>query len=98
MELFKYFTKIVTKQQIYLKPLDVIFSAMRGMRVFQPMGIKKDVSEDIKELQSERYADLESREVEWTWLDTDWIDRTTGETLTGYTPSETFQRLVNSTV
>jgi len=98
MELFKYFTKIVTKEQIHIKPLDVIFSSMRGMRVFQPMGIKKDVDENIKELQSERYKDLEDREVEWTWIDTDWIDRNTGEMLTGYSPSETFQAIVNSTV
>jgi len=46
-ELFKYFTKIITKRpgiSSHAVPsalaLDVIFSAMRGRRVYQPMGFR----------------------------------------------------------
>ena len=56
-ELFKYFSKLVTKQDgknlTVLEPLDVIFQAMKGERVFQPIGIKKDVSEEIDEIQAQ---------------------------------------------
>jgi len=48
-ELFKYFTKIITKvgtkYSIELKPLDIIFTAMRNCRVFQPMGLVKKQTE-----------------------------------------------------
>jgi hypothetical protein len=52
VELFKYFAKIIGKNKkgelgIYIKPLDVIFCAMRGLRVFQPFGVIKEVDEDI---------------------------------------------------
>ena len=86
MELFKYFTKIVTKGALYYEPLDTIFRSMAGLRVFQAMGVKKDISEDIEELQAEIYKDLEAREAIWTWIETDWIDKETGECLTGYSP------------
>ena len=100
MELFKYFTKIVTKGSIHLKALDTIFNAMRGMRVFQPMGIKKNVTEEVTDITSEVYSDLESREANWDWIDseTDWIDKETGEFLTGYKPSANVTKVVNSTV
>lgn len=98
MELFKYFTKIVTKKRFYISALDTIFTAMYGKRTFQPMGIKKIVSEDISELQKIVYEDLEERESLWTWVDeaTDWIDFDTGETLTGYSPSEAVVQLINT--
>lgn len=88
MELFKYFTKIVTKGSLQIKQLDIIFSAMRGKRVFQSMGIKKDVSEDIEEVQSQEYAVLESSIIDWEWEGIDWVDKSTGEVLTGHTPSQ----------
>lgn len=98
MELFKYFTKIVTKNQIHVAALDVIFNTMYGKRTFQPMGIKKNVTEDVDEIQSIVYNDLEPREAIWNWMDdaTDWIDLTSGETLSGYTPSESIKKLVNN--
>ena len=86
-ELFKYFTKLSYKGGTNLKALDNIFQAMQGMRTFQPFGIKK-VSEDIEELQSEIYKEIEQREATWLWCEDDWIDISTGETLTGHTPSE----------
>lgn len=96
MELFKYFTKIVTKDAIYIDALDVIFRSMYGLRTFQPMGISKNVSEDIEEIRAEIYADLEERETIWSWIETDWIDKSTGECLTGYSPDERTQKIVNN--
>jgi hypothetical protein len=56
-ELFKYFAKTVTKMGgeyvTLLEPLDIIFQAMRGLRVFQPIGLKKYVSEEVEDLQAE---------------------------------------------
>lgn len=98
MELFKYFTKIVTKGALYYEPLDTIFRSMAGLRVFQPMGVKKNVSEDIEELRSEIYKDLEEREVNWTWIETDWIDPETGECLTGYDPSDKLKKVLTGNI
>lgn len=96
MELFKYFTKIVTKKTIYIQALDTIFLAMRNRRVFQPMGIEKNVPEDIESLQAEVIEDLKFREAVWTWIDSDWVNPETGETLTGYEPSENVTKLIKA--
>lgn len=94
MEIFKYFTKTVTKGSVYIRALDTIFKAMHNHRVFQPYGIKKLVSEDIENLIAEIYNDLEERETLWTWIENDWIDKDTGETLSGYQPSIKDQELI----
>lgn len=53
-ELFKYFTKIASKDTDYnSKAMDVMFRAIHGKRVVQPYGITKVVSEDIDEIQSQ---------------------------------------------
>jgi len=96
MELFKYFTKIVTGKTVYVAALDTIFRAIKGRRTFQPMGIHKHVSEDIEELRAEIYADLEERETMWNWIENDWYDVATGEGMTGYRPSENVEKLVVS--
>ena len=92
-ELFKYFTKIQYKGGTNLKALDTIFQAMRGLRTFQPMGIKK-VSEDVEEIHSEIYEEIEQREATWLWCEDDWIDTATGETLTGHSPTEAAKEIV----
>ena len=94
MELFKYFTKVLTDGTVYASALDVIFTAMRGLRVFQPMGIRKDIPEDIEEIQAEIYRDLEERETHWNWVETDWVDKSTGEVLADYTPSANLKKLI----
>lgn len=94
MELFKYFTKVLTDGTVYASALDVIFTAMRGLRVFQPMGIRKDIPEDIEEIQAEIYRDLEERETQWNWIEFDWVDKATGEVLSDYTPSESLTKLL----
>ena len=96
IELFKYFTKIFAKRTVYAEPLDIIFRAMRGKRVFQPMGVKR-VSEDIEELITEVMAELPAREASWEWVESsssaDWFNPETGERLSGYEPSEEVLRL-----
>lgn len=95
MELFKYFSKIITKDSIYIQPLDVIFNAMRNLRVYQPLGITK-ITEDVDEIQSQIIDDLKSAEKIWEWVDYDWVDKTTGECLTGYTPTDEMEKLIKN--
>lgn len=93
-ELFKYLVKLPTKidgkSVMFLEPLDTIFQAMRGRRVFQPIGIKKDVSEEIENLQSVEVTGIAPVDeiTYWPWENNDWVNHETGEALTGYTPSE----------
>jgi len=87
VELFKYATKIVSKQGIINpKALDTIYSAFRRRRVVQPIGIKKFVDEDKRE--STVYPQLENTTTTWHWNDAnyDWFCETTGESLSGYAP------------
>lgn len=94
IELFKYFTKIATKKDgcrqdgrtiinIHAEALDVIFQAMYALRVFQPMGIKKQpISEDIEKIESQAVAELRDEIAEWLWdqKKSDWIkDRVRGQ-------------------
>lgn len=92
LELFKYFTKVITKANdkdndaIYIQPMDVIFQAMQRRRTFEPLGIKK-VSEDINEIQAEYYSHLAHETKIWTWFEKDWICGNEG--LTGHNPDGT---------
>jgi hypothetical protein len=112
LELFKYFTKVVSKRQykikrngvefpasdykIYIKPLDVMFCALRGTRTFQPCGVIKAVSEDVEPEQAElTYRDMTAA---WTWLNNDWCDKETGEMLTGYEPSDNIESIAQNIV
>ena len=103
-ELFKYFAKLVTKvgkeRATITEPLDVIFQAMRGLRVFQPIGIKKDVSEEIEELSAVQVEGIAPvlEHAYWQWFGMDWVNYETAEALTGYIPSEQAERLVKNIV
>ncbi len=102
IELFKYFTKIVTKTgkgdyRIFVKELDVMFTAMVGLRVFQPIGLKKDISEDIDVLQSQLINGLED-DGYLEWHKQDWYYMNSGECLTSYEPSDEMKALVTSFV
>jgi len=98
-ELFKYFAKMVTKFEgkhaTLLEPLDIIFQAMRGLRVFQPMGGLKKVSEEVEELKAVEVAGIEAVEetAYWKWSDSDWVNPETGEARTGYVPCEQAEEL-----
>jgi len=104
MELFKYSTKIITKNEltridgkaiikIHAKALDTIFQAMRNRRVFQPMGIlKQPVSEDIEEIESQVLEQLKDEINVWKWEQeiSDWVTED-GELLTGCNAYEKYK-------
>jgi hypothetical protein len=99
VELFKYFAKIVGKNKkgelgIYIKPLNVIFCAMKGLRVFQPFGVIKDVTEDVEGIISEN---LDIEDGAWDWYETDWCNED-GECLSGYIPDKDTQNILESIV
>jgi len=96
IELFKYYTKIMSNKTMYIEALDVIFQAMRGKRVYQPFGLKKCISEDIDAINAQ-ITDLEEAEKIWMWEENDWVDYT-GERLTNYVPDETMNELVNKNI
>lgn len=96
VEIFKYFTKVVNKDKFHPKNMDIIFRAMKGKRVFQPMGIKKDVDENIDELHSQK-IDFKVPNTEiWGWEQGsyDWTT-SDGELLTEYEPSLEFIEYIN---
>lgn len=104
-ELFKYTTKIVTKTQatgdfnIYVPALDTIFRAMKGMRTFQNFGSIKNVSDDINDLLSDDYTDIEPYDfVVWQWERNDWRNMANGKMLTNYRPSKRMIELVTDRV
>lgn len=101
-ELFKYFTKLTVERSSSgsrpsLAPanaLDVIFRAMVGRRVYQPMGFKaavapeRDEDAQIGDTCSTTSSTRVGESIDWDWLQQahDWIDTRTGEVLTGYVP------------
>jgi hypothetical protein len=113
-EVFKYFSKLTcpvsndaghTRRIVPVAPLDVIFRAMRGRRVFQPMGLSAANNEDAAVLDEEDELGVLAagsatkrlgESVLWMWEQdaADWLEMSTGEALTGYLPSEPFQSFV----
>lgn len=97
VELCKYFTKVIAKDNDYNpKALDIMFRAVKGKRTFQPMGIKKEVSEDIDEIQSQE-IDFKEPQVEiWQYEKTayDWVS-SQGETFTEYRPTKEDRKVIN---
>jgi len=90
-ELFKYFTKVVTRQkgqtkndyQVFIRPLDIINQAFYRKRVFQGFGNIHKQSEDIDELQAESLDTIfEGSLWEWEQDQSDWVSEY-GEYLTG---------------
>jgi plasmid rolling circle replication initiator protein Rep len=97
IELCKYFTKIITKDNDYNpKAQDIIFRAMKGKRTFQPIGIKKDVSEDIEEIQSQEMDFKPPMNEVWVYEKEvfDWVSAQ-GETLTEYEPTKEDLKVIN---
>ena len=89
-ELFKYFTKLTAKgagSLIDYKRMDVIFTALRGKRVYQPFGGVKPISEEIDDVQSVDYDFLENAQQLWCWDVDDWINDVE-DRLTGHHPSD----------
>jgi hypothetical protein len=96
MELMKYFTKILPTKgsrvdgKVHINPraLDTMFQAMQGLRVFQPLGIKKQVSEEIQQLEKKEYDVIEKEYSIWIWDQgcADWLDFITFDSLSKYEP------------
>lgn len=109
MELFKYFTKLISSQankkisdapieyrrKIYVEALNNIFLAVQGRRTFQNFGFKGKLVDEIKE-ETVEVTEICDKIQYWQWEKelSDWINRGTGEFLTGYTPSAEFQKIV----
>jgi len=68
IELFKYFTKLLTKDgQFIPEAMDKTFRAMKGKRVFQPFGGIKKQSEDV-ETEEATHCDWKEPQTEiWTF-------------------------------
>jgi hypothetical protein len=95
-ELFKYFTKLISKDRqtgqykIYDPlALDCIFQAMRKRQVYTPYGMKKP-PEDYLNKTTEGLNLDPNFDYFFLWNQSlaDWIEQKTGEFLTGNTPSE----------
>jgi len=111
IELFKYFTKILTKQKgedntptYSIQPLvlDTIFRSIKNIRTFQSFGfvapkVELDHNESVdQELSASNVAFLDRAVFGWFQEFSDWLDVTTGETLTGYEPAEKMRRLTDA--
>lgn len=104
IEMFKYCTKLITKNEltrvndkviikVHAKALDTIFQAMYNRRIFQPMGIvKQPVSEDVEEIESQVLEQLRDEINVWTWEQevSDWV-ASDGELLTGCNAHEKYK-------
>lgn len=96
-ELCKYFTKVIAKDNDYNpKALDIMFRAVKGKRTFQPIGIKKDVSEDIEELLSQEINFKPPQTEIYTYIPQayDWVSAY-GETFSEYNPTKEDRKVIN---
>lgn len=103
-EMFKYFTKLISDQKLNPEALDTIFQAMRGRRTFQAY-LPKDVQEKIKQKGEDEEIVLDrstpaitrlDEKIYWDYIPEarNFVDKETGELLTDYKPTETFERLL----
>jgi hypothetical protein len=95
-EVFKYFSKMVSKEGAYpSRVLDTIFKAMKGRRVFQSTNLKIDVSEEVEEVQSE-VMEHKASDGYYLWYKYDWVNFGTGEVLAKYKPDEKVRWLIST--
>jgi hypothetical protein len=98
LEVFKYATKVATQdgKVVPLVALDTIYTALRGLRLWQPVGITAVADEaagdDTAAMDQTEGTPATTRPAEaitWVWQQgvCDWVDGVTGECLTGYTPT-----------
>lgn len=98
-ELFKYQTKLVTKSRDgnkYPVPpaaLDTIFRALHGKHAISPTGFKLPAvieADDELDLEGSQEWKRHGEQLIWQWVQTctDWIDLSTGDTFSGYVPSD----------
>jgi len=104
-ELFKYFSKLTAKTEsggreyVGVEQLDVMFRAMRGVRVYQAYGFKTTAdANEVEELDAATVAiSREEEDALWLWDDgmADWVDVETGECLTGHVPDRASSRFAS---
>ncbi len=106
LELFKYATKLASNagggKKEYIAPaaLDTIFQAMRGRRIWQPVGFTAPATVDEEaEIGTDGTTEALSPAadgVEWEWIQDqhDWVDTRTGELLTGWVPNKAAEAFV----
>lgn len=92
MELFKYVTKLTSSSKndkvIDTVALDKIYQSIRGRRIFQTFGFV--AHEEVPAPENEEIAEDEIQEpatFEWLQEHHDWVNRETGEFLSGYVPT-----------
>jgi hypothetical protein len=105
MELFKYFAKLTSGAASYVsangriklkneyhypEALDIIFQAIQGLRIVQPMGQVKLVREEIDTVISELADETVTQEADanqyYLFTGENWASPFTGEVLTSYVP------------
>ena len=97
IELCKYFTKIIAKDSDYNpRALDIMFRAVKGKRTFQPIGIKKYVTEDIEDIQGQDIDFKPAQNQIWGYEKEvfDWVTAD-GELLSEYSPTREELKLIN---
>lgn len=99
VELFKYATKPVSskrsgeRQSVPLHALDTIYRSLYRKNVITKVGFKVEKEIDVEELEDLRggvaFKSIET-DIIWEWEQacSDWIDKSTGEVLSGYNPDE----------
>jgi hypothetical protein len=102
LELFKYFTKIITKSKndnstlpINPQALDTIMQAITGVRTFQPFGFKLPEAAEQAAPVDEASVETVLDEIAYQWYQDfhDWISPD-GDCLSGYTASAAMQELI----
>jgi len=111
-ELFKYATKLSSDKRdtdgsrkvVPPHALDTIFTAFRGLRLWQAVGVKaanndEQAIDDTAEIETDVGTEATTRKDEriiWQWsqIMTDWVDYSTGECLTGYEPGRHAKALI----
>ena len=100
IELFKYFTKIITKvggqYKFFPEQFDHIFSTLYKKRTFRTYGLTKQLSEDIEDIQAVEIEELESKYGIYSFEGWDWYNVETGEALTDYKPPDALLQLTDS--
>ena len=107
IELFKYFTKILSRSKkdkkitINASALDNIFQSIKGIRTFQPIGFKAPkLIPSIEEGDNQNdFAVTVDRSVVFDWIHEfhDWISAD-GEILSDFTPTEKLENIVMNVI
>lgn len=103
-ELFKYFTKITTNNKnskaVHITALNRIFSTIKGLRIFQPFGIKKIKPtaslDEIRALMNDRFTLLDRQTLPepilpnavfvWSHGSKNWVDRSGTRLIPDFAP------------